>query len=287
MKRQPAHAGTFYPDTRESLIDAIEKAFMHRLGPGELPPRPPPPYKGSAIGIMSPHAGYMYSGHVAAHGYLRLAEAGEPEVVFLIGPNHYGYGSPIALDESEYWVTPLGEVEVDVELEEEMASLERLFAFDFTAHKYEHSLEVQLPFLQYVFGDEFKIVPISMMLQSPEAASRVGRTIARVIEEHGLKAYVVASSDMSHYVDARIAREKDMRAISRILELDVEGLYRVVVEEDVSMCGVGPVMSLIEVARGLGYTSPRLLQYANSGDVTGDYRQVVAYASIIFERAKA
>ncbi len=284
MKRYPAHAGTFYPASPVELRKAIESSFLHPLGPGSLPPEPGE-YSGGVIGVVSPHAGYIYSGHVAAHGYFRLAQAGAPDVVFLLGPNHYGFGAPLAVDENEYWVTPLGEVRVDTGLAEEMVARERLLSFDFAAHKFEHSIEVQLPFLQYVFGDGFTIVPISMMLQTPEAAARVGGVIADLIAERGLKAYVVASSDMSHYVDARIAREKDMRAIERILALDVEGLYGVVIEEDVSMCGVGPVMTLMEVARRLGYTAPRLLKYANSGDVTGDYRQVVAYASISFEAA--
>lgn len=282
MKRHPAHAGTFYPATPSELRKAIENSFNHPLGPGRLPPEPGE-YTGSVIGIVAPHAGYMYSGHVAAHGYFRLAQAGTPDVVFILGPNHYGFGAPIAIDENEYWVTPLGEVRVNIGLAEEMVARERLLSFDFAAHKFEHSIEVQLPFLQYIFGDRFTIVPISMMLQTPEAAVRVGDVIADLVTEKGLKAYVVASSDMSHYVDARIAREKDMRAIERILALDIEGLYSVVIEEDVSMCGVGPVMVLMEVAKRLGYTAPRLLRYANSGDVTGDYRQVVAYASISFE----
>ena len=283
MIRHPAHAGTFYPDDPDLLRKTIEEAFKHPLGPGRLPPEPGE-YSGAVIGVMSPHAGYIYSGHVAAHGYLRLAEAGKPDVVFVLGPNHYGFGAPIAMDENEYWATPLGKVEVDLELEEEMASRERILAFDSAAHKYEHSIEVQIPFLQYIFGDSFKIVPISMMLQTPEASERVGKLIASLIRERGLKAYVVASSDMSHYVDARIAREKDMKALEMVQRLDVEGLYRVVIEEDVSMCGVGPVMTAMVVARELGYSSPRLLKYANSGDVTGDYRQVVAYASVSFEK---
>lgn len=283
MKRMPAHAGSFYPKDKEELIEAIEKAFLHPLGPGRKPVLGQD-YSGKMIGAMVPHAGYIYSGHVAAHAYLRMAEAGKPEVVFIVGPNHWGYGVPIALDENESWVTPLGEVEVDIELSKELATRERLLRFDFIAHRYEHSLEVQVPFLQYIFGSDFRIVPIAMMLQTPEASQRVGKVLSDVIEEHGLKSYVVASSDMSHYVEAKIAREKDKLALDRILSLDYEGLYNVVIEEDISMCGVGPVMTLIYVGKRLGYMNAKLLKYANSGDVTGDYSQVVAYASVSFEK---
>ncbi len=279
----PAHAGSFYPGDKEELIRAIEEAFLHPLGPGRKP-EISENYSGKMIGAMVPHAGYIYSGHVAAHAYLRIAETGKPEVVFIIGPNHWGYGAPIALDESESWVTPLGEVEVDIELSKELATRERLLRFDFTAHRYEHSLEVQVPFLQYIFGNDFKIVPITMMLQTPEASQRVGKTISDIIEEHGLKSYVLASSDMSHYVEAKIAREKDKMALDKVLSLDDEGLYTVVIEEDISMCGVGPVMTLINVGKRLGFRNVKLLKYANSGDVTGDYSQVVAYASVSFEK---
>ncbi len=284
MKRLPAHAGSFYPGSRETLIEAIERAFLHKLGPQKLPPKADS-YTGRLIGAMVPHAGYIYSGHVAAHAYLELANSGKPEVVFILGPNHTGLGAPIALDENEEWETPLGSVPVDIELSKELASRERIIRFDSAAHMYEHSIEVQIPFLQYIFDGDFKIVPISIMLQTPEAAERVGKAISTIIKEKRLKSYIVASSDMSHYVEAKVAREKDKLAIDKILNMDYEGLYTVVIEEDISMCGVGPVMTLINSAKILGYKSAKLLKYANSGDVTGDYSQVVAYASIVFERS--
>lgn len=282
-KRYPAQAGYFYPKHEEELREAIKAAFLHPLGPGKLP-ETSGEFTGEVIGVIAPHAGYIYSGHVAAHAYARLASAGKPELVFIIGPNHHGLGAPIAIDENEVWVTPLGEVEVDVNIAKELAASEELIRFDFSAHIYEHSVEVQVPFLQFVFGKGFRIVPISMLRQDYRAASRVGRAIAKIVRSHELKAYVIASSDMSHYIPAEVARRKDFKAIEKIQQLDAQGLYDVVIEEDVSMCGLGPVMVLIEVAKELGYGGVRLLRYADSGDVTGDKSEVVAYAAVSFER---
>uniref|UniRef100_A0A7C4FBJ7 MEMO1 family protein ENV17_04920 n=1 Tax=Thermofilum pendens TaxID=2269 RepID=A0A7C4FBJ7_THEPE len=282
-KRYPAQAGYFYPKAREELLDAIRKAFLHELGPGELPPAPPS-YTGRVIGAVVPHAGYMYSGHVAAHAYLRLAKAGKPEVVIILGPNHHGIGAPVAIDENEAWVTPLGEVQVDMEVAKLLASREELIRFDFSAHLYEHSIEVQVPFLQFVFGNDVRIVPITMLRQDFRGASRVASAIAKVVSEQDLKAYVLASSDMSHYVPAEVARRKDFVALRRVQELDAQGLYDAVIEEDISMCGYGPVMVLIGVAKELGFTRVELLKYADSGDVIGDKSEVVAYAALLFEK---
>lgn len=282
-KRYPAHAGYFYPKDPEELQEAIRQSFLHSLGPQKLPLKPPE-YSGAIIGVISPHAGYVYSGHVAAHGYLALAEGGKPEVVVVIGPNHHALGAPIAFDENEYWLTPLGEVALETELEKEMATIEPLLRFDLAAHMYEHSIEVQVPFLQFVFGNNFKLIPISMMLQTPEAARRVAGAIVRVMKEHGVKFYIVASTDMSHYVESSVAARKDKLAIDRISALDSEGLYSVIIEEDISMCGYGPVMTAIEVAKLTGHTKVDVLKYADSGDITGDKSEVVAYLSAAFKK---
>lgn len=282
-KRYPSQAGYFYPKSGEELRQAIRTAFLHSLGPGWLPDASER-FTGELIGAVAPHAGYIYSGHVAAHAYAKLASAGVPDIVFIVGPNHHGIGAPVALDENEVWVTPLGEVEVDMEVSKELAATEDLIRFDFSAHIYEHSIEVQVPFLQFVFGRKFRIVPISMLRQDYRAAARIGQVISKVIRGRGLRAYVIASSDMSHYIPAEVARRKDFKAIEKIQQLDVQGLYNVIIEEDVSMCGYGPVMVLMEVAKELGYSNVRLLKYADSGDVTGDKSEVVAYAAISFER---
>lgn len=285
-KRYPSQAGYFYPKSEQELREALRAAFLHSLGPGFLP-EASASFTGEVIGAVVPHAGYIYSGHVAAHAYARLASAGSPEHVFIIGPNHHGIGAPVAVDEHEVWVTPLGEVEVDLEVAKELAASEELIRFDFSAHVYEHSIEVQVPFLQFVFRKGFRIIPISMLRQDHRAAVRVGLAIAKVLREHGLRAYVLASSDMSHYIPAEVARRKDFKAIEKIQKLDVQGLYDVVIEEDISMCGYGPVMVLMKVAEELGYSSVRLLKYADSGDVTGDKSEVVAYAALSFEKPGA
>jgi len=281
--RRPAVAGLFYEASKDRLLRQLDEAFAK--GPGEKPQAAS--YTGRALGIVAPHAGYMYSGYVAAYGYAELARSGAPEVVVLLGPNHHGIGMPVAMSEADAWETPLGAVEVDKDLARRLVEWSEVIAFDETAHRYEHSLEVQIPFLQCVFGQEFKIVPISMYLQNLEVSRKIGRAIARAVTELGVKAYVVASSDFTHYEEARVAAEKDRAAIDAILRLDDRGFYDVVVEKDVTACGIGAIMALIAAARQLAPCSARLLRYANSGDVTGDYSSVVGYASILFERVGA
>ncbi|RLF07809.1 MAG: AmmeMemoRadiSam system protein B [Thermoprotei archaeon] len=279
--RKPAVSGQFYPSDPKVLRDEIEKLFLSKIGPGRLP-SVASTFSGDLVGVVSPHAGYMYSGSVAAHGIFALSASGKPEVIFILGPNHHGLGDPLALSGCEAWETPLGLVPVDLEVSKKLVEKTGILSFNDTAHMYEHSIEVQLPLLQYVFSSEFKIVPISMMLQNPEASRIIGESIASLILDKGLKAYIIASSDFSHYVEANIAKEKDDIAISRIMNLDYKGLYDVVIEYDISMCGPGPVMALIVAAKRLGVTKGTLLRYASSGDITGDYSSVVAYASIAF-----
>lgn len=278
--RRAAVAGLFYPSTRDELLRQLGEAFAK--GPGEKPSAGS--YTGKVIGIVAPHAGYVYSGYVAAYGYAELARGGSPEVVILLGPNHHGIGMPVAASEADAWETPLGTVEVDKELARRLVEWSEVIAFDESAHRYEHSLEVQLPFLQYVFGSDFRIVPITMYLQNLEVSRRVGGAIARAFTELGVKAYVVASSDFTHYEEARKAAEKDRAAIEAILRLDDAGLYDVIIEKDVTACGYGAIMALIAAARRLAPSSAKLLKYANSGDVTGEYSEVVGYASIAFFR---
>jgi AmmeMemoRadiSam system protein B len=279
--RRPTVAGLFYEASKERLLEQLEEAFAK--GPGEKPSASS--YTGRVLGIVAPHAGYVYSGYVAAYGYAELARGGTPETVVLMGPNHHGIGMPVAASEADAWETPLGTVEVDKDLARRLAEWSEVIVFDDTAHRYEHSLEVQVPFLQYVFGSGFKIVPITMYLQNLEVSRRIGRAISRAIAELGVKTYVVASSDFTHYEEARKAAEKDHAAIDAVLRLDDRGLYDVIVEKDVTACGYGAIMALIAAARQLEPCTARLLKYANSGDVTGDYSSVVGYASIVFERA--
>ena len=280
--RRPAVAGLFYSSDRDGLLKELDSSFLHPLGPGRLP-EAVGPFTGSLLGIVSPHAGYMYSGPVAAHGYLALSRSGRPDVVFIMGPNHQGIGSPLALSEAEEWETPLGTVEVDREVSRLLMGACDFLAPDEHAHRYEHSVEVQVPFLQRVF-EGFSIVPIVMLLQNCEVAESLGRAMARVIEENGLRAYIVASTDFTHYEPDDVAKRKDRLAIEKITALDHRGLYDAVVETPISMCGPGPVMTLIVAARELGATRVTLYKYATSGDVVGERSAVVGYASLGFER---
>ncbi len=279
--RRPVVAGLFYEDNPDSLKRQIEECFLHKLGPGRLPAEPQP-YSKSVLGVIAPHAGYMYSGPVAAHSYLKLAESGKPKVLFIFGPNHHGRGDPIAISSMEYWLTPLGKLRVDLELGKELAKRSGIASLEDFAHIHEHSIEVQLPFIQYVFGEEVSIVPVCMMLQYPQAAEVLGKTVASMIEEYGLEAYIIASSDFNHYEPVEVTERKDKRALEKILALDYKGLYDVVVETPISICGPGPIMVLLVAARELGAKNVEILKYANSGDVTGDYSTVVSYASIAF-----
>jgi len=277
--RRPAVAGLFYEDNSEFLRRQIEECFLHKLGPGRLPPKPQQ-YSKSVLGVVAPHAGYMYSGPVAAHSYLKLAESGRPKVLFIFGPNHHGRGDPIAISSMEYWLTPLGKLKVDLELGKELAERSGIASLEDFAHIYEHSIEVQLPFIQYVFGGDVSIVPVCMMLQYPRAAEVLGKAVASMIEEHELKAYIIASSDFNHYEPAEVTERKDKKALEKILALDYKGLYDVVVETPISVCGPGPIMVLLVAARELKAKNVEILKYANSGDITGDYSAVVSYASI-------
>ena len=282
--RKPYVAGYFYPRERDVLEKDIEKAFLHELGPGEIP-KVFNGFSHEVIGVISPHAGYVYSGHIAAHGYYLLANCGKPDVVFILGPNHQGAGDPISLSSYDAWETPLGIVKVNLELSKRLVARSGVVSFDDTAHLYEHSIEVQIPFLQYLFGSDFEIIPVSMLLQEPESASILGKSIASLIKESGLKAYVIASSDFTHYEEARKAESKDRPVIEKILSMDVKGFYNKVFETGATICGPGPIMTIMSTAGALGFSRPKLLKYANSGDVTGDYSSVVCYASIAFYRS--
>jgi len=282
MARPPVVAGTFYEGDKRRLIEQIEWCFTHELGPGRLP-REPMSSGRDLIGLVEPHAGYMYSGPVAAHGYLELGEDGIPETVVIIGPNHTGLGAGVSVYPGGSWLTPLGEVEVDAELARLIVVESGVAEPDETAHRFEHSVEVQVPFLQYVLKDfDFKIVPITMMLQSPGIARDLAKGIVSAADRLRRKIIVIASTDLTHYEPQREAERKDRLAIDAVLRLDIDELYDRVVGYGISMCGPGPTMTLMEYVRIRGGGTPRLLKYATSGDISGDYSAVVGYAAIAF-----
>ncbi len=274
--RRPAVAGYFYPASTERLSRVLRDLFLHPLGPGKLPPSPPVE---GLIGIISPHAGYEYSGPVAAHGYY-VASGTSPETVVILGPNHHGIGSGVSASESESWETPLGTVEVDMELSSRIVKLSSIVDFDDLAHLREHSIEVQVPFLQFSMSPGFRIVPISMLMQDELTAVEVGDAIARAARELGRRVLLVASTDFTHYEPYEEAYARDAKAIEAIRSMDVSEFYRVIEREHVSMCGYGAVAAVLTAAKSLGATRVELLKYATSGDTSGDKSAVVGYGSL-------
>jgi AmmeMemoRadiSam system protein B len=280
--RYPSVAGSWYAGTPSSLRRQIEDLFTHRLGPGSIPqtvkegPR-------NIVGLVVPHAGYMASGPVAAHAYYSLAKDGKPDVIVIFGPNHTGRGSALSIMNEGFWRTPLGDVEIDTETANKILSASRIVDVDDRAHAYEHSIELQLPFLQYLYGSEFKFVPICFMMQDLMSSREVGKAVAAALKDkNGL---VIASSDMTHYEPQERAEKKDKMAIDAALKMDEKQYYNTVEAYGITTCGYGPVIAAITAAKELDAKKAQLLCYKTSGDVLGDRSAVVGYASIAFTRS--
>ena len=264
--RAPAVAGRFYPRRADELV-----RDLHAYMPNDKAERV------SAIGCIAPHAGYMFSGHVAAAVYARLEV---PKHCVILCPNHTGMGVPLALMTAATWQTPLGSVPTDAELgaalRQRFPSLEE----DSAAHRSEHAIEVQLPFLQARRGD-LSFVPIVIGTSDFKVLHELGEALGDAILQQPHRVLIIASSDMNHYESDAITRIKDHKAIARVLALDARGLWEVVMNDDVSMCGFGPAIVMLTAAKRLGATSSELVKYATSGDVSGDRDQVVGYAGIV------
>jgi MEMO1 family protein len=269
LLRRPAVAGRFYPSDPDSLTREINRHLGARPW-GETRIE-------DAKACVAPHAGYMYSGAVAAAVYRRLP----PVASFVIlGPNHFGRGTPLAIVSSGEWLTPLGRAPVDAELAAAVRSVCLELVEDADAHEGEHSLEVQIPFLQCVVGT-FSFVPIALGGVPYATLCALGHAIARAIHELGRPVLIVASSDMNHYEPDGITRVKDRMAIDRMLALDPEGLYEVVQRERISMCGIGPAVVMLHAAKKLNAREALLEKYATSADAGGDAAAVVGYAGMI------
>ena len=273
--RTPAVAGMFYPGQKNELKNSIKDCFLHKFGPGETSQDKTTK---KIFGVICPHAGYMYSGPVASHSL--HAVSSEPTDLFIIvGPNHWGIGCSVATMKDCVWETPLGQVEVDSKAAEELAKESKYVELDFFSHTKEHSLEVQIPFLQEVYSN-FKILPIALINQDLEAATDVGKAIASIAKKQ--KTMIIGSSDFTHYEPNEFAHMQDKALIEPILELDVNHFYKVLKEKKVTACGYGAIASTMIACKELGATKGELLKYATSGDVTGDTTSVVGYGSIIF-----
>ncbi len=274
--RRPAVSGMFYAGTVGELQEQIGWCYKHELGPGTIPqvnnegPR-------KIVAMVVPHAGYYYSGPVAAHAYKELAEDGIFDTAVILGPNHTGYGDPVSVWTEGSWSTPLGEAEVDKKLAQRL--LGDVVKADERAHIHEHSIEVQLPWLQYLYG-KVRIVPIAMMAQDLETARIVGKSIGKV----GGNLVVIASSDLTHYEPQSVAMEKDSSVIEAIIALDEEELYERCERLGCTMCGYGPVAAAIVASKEMKSEKASLLKYATSGDTSGDFSRVVGYGSIVIKR---
>lgn len=264
MLRQPAVAGQFYSGER----DRLRKDLAALMTCQEDQER--------AIGVVSPHAGYIYSGAVAGalFSVIRI-----PRTVVILGPNHHGVGARAALYPSGSWATPLGPVPIDDRLASLCSRHAPLLETDTLAHLYEHSLEVQVPFLQTIRPD-VAIVPVCIGFSRYQECEELGKGLALAIRDYGDEVLIVASSDMTHYEPADQAREKDGIAIREILALNPAGLLETCRSRGITMCGVVPATVMLIAARELGASRARLVRYANSGDVNGDFRQVVGYAAV-------
>ena len=276
MHRKPVVSGVFYSDNLLALRSQIEKLFLSPIGPGQLADLPTKSIQKS-FGLVLPHAGYVYSGSVSAWGILELSKRGKPETVVLIGPSHTGMGKPISIWNRGSWETPFGNIEIDTELADLLLSRYDYASGDFEGHMGEHSLEVNLPMLQYIYGRDFRILPVAMMDQRKGTALELGEQFAYLKTLKPL--LIIASTDLNHYESESVTQKKDQEVIDAIVSMDVERLYSVISEQHISMCGFGPTAALMSS----GDWNPKLLKHATSGEISGDYQRVVGYVSMLFE----
>jgi len=263
--RHPAVAGRFYPSDPNILLSDVRSY----LSPGAAP--------APALGCIVPHAGYMYSGPVAGAVYVQLQI---PQRIIILCPNHTGIGRPLAIISDGVWKTPLGQVPVDTTLADALRKEFPPLTEDFEAHRNEHAIEAELPFLQSLRPD-FTFVPIALGTGQFEILEKLGEDIANAIQAQAEKILIIASSDMNHYENDTVTRIKDHKALEQILALDPRGLFDVVMREEISMCGFGPAVAMLTATKRLGATSAELVKYGTSGDISGDREMVVGYAGII------
>jgi AmmeMemoRadiSam system protein B len=265
MVRHPAVAGRFYPKDRNTLLKDVHSFLQPQAA--TIP----------ALGCVTPHAGYIYSGAVAGAVYAQLDL---PRRIIILCPNHTGKGRPLAIMSKGAWETPLGQAPIDAPLADALKKSFPLLTEDADAHRNEHAIEVELPFLQARRPD-FTFVPIALGTAQFDILENLGDAIAEAIHSQSDKILIIASSDMNHYENDAITRVKDHKAIDRMLALDPRGLFEVVMREEISMCGFGPAVAMLTATKRLGATSAELIKYATSGDVSGDREMVVGYAGIV------
>lgn len=262
--RHPAVAGQFYPGRPETLLHEIGEYTREVQD------------KIRALGCIAPHAGYVYSGHVAGAVYSHLDL---PSRFVILCPNHTGMGAPLSIMSTGAWLTPLGEAQIDEELASALKETCNLLTEDALAQRNEHAIEVQIPFLQALAKD-FSFVPITVGTSRFEVLDTLGHALAAAIRNEAERVLIIASSDMNHYESDEVTRVKDRRAIDPILALDPRGLWETVTSQNITMCGFGPAVAMLTATIELGATRAELVKYATSGDVSGDRDAVVGYAGI-------
>lgn len=267
MARKPAVAGTFYESSRKTL-----RQTMNSLLCPDAQTR-----FSDVLGLIAPHAAYVYSGGVAGQVYSRVEV---PDRVIILAPNHTGLGLPAAVGLDSPWVTPLGDVEVDVRFGRRLIRACRDLAEDELAHLEEHAIEVHLPFIHSA-NPSAKIVPICLRTMSFELCQQIGEALVSVLEKDRVSTLMVASSDMNHHEPQKVASRKDRMALDRVQAMDAKGLYHVVIDHHVSMCGFVPAVVMLLAAKALGARHAEITAYATSGDVNGDYSSVVGYAGVV------
>ena len=263
MFRQPAVADRFYPGQPDRLRQSLDKLI-------------PAADRAEVKAVISPHAGYIYSGGVAGETFARITV---PETVILLGPDHHGQGAPLAVG-TEDWEMPWGQVPLANDLAQALLSSSALFTADDNVHRSEHSLEVQVPFLQYL-QKNLHILPIAVSRLSLSQCRAAAAELVRAVLHDDRPVLLVASTDMSHYLSRQRASEQDHQALKHILELDADGLYNTVFSRRISMCGVIPVAITLLAAAELGAEQAELVRYTDSGEVSGDTEQVVGYAGVV------
>ena len=278
MTRMPVFAGKFYEGHEDILRKRIENCFLGELGPGRLPEGDPGTAR-NVKAVIAPHAGYMYSGMPAAHTYLKMFEDGKPDHIVVLGPNHTGMGARLAVCNDD-WETPLGRAIFDSGLGAAIVQENEFATNDCIAHSNEHSIEVQIPFLQYVFGPDVNFIPICVTDQSYSVCESIGKTLARLAENEDI--LVIASSDFTHFESAQQAKIQDNQAMEYLEYLDPEGFLNFVQSHRISICGAGPIAATLVFAKERGANYFNLLKYTTSGDVSGDNNSVVAYVSATF-----
>jgi len=280
-------AGSWYSGDKDALLKEISKYYNHQIGPGELPRLD---NKQKLLGIIVPHAGFACSAPVQANAYKRLGEHyKEIDTVIILGPNHRGIGAPISVYPSGKWKTPLGSIIIDDVLGKELieaaktSAIEDIIELDKAAHHQEHSIEIQLPFLQQLYKN-FKILPICLMEQNKVEMKSLGSLLHQLIQKSQKKIIIVSSTDLTHYDSYETTMQKDNMLIENIQSLDIDKTEKIISTKNITACGPGGIFVLMHLAKLTGFTKVNLLKYANSGDTCSDKTRTVGYAAISFEK---